>query len=275
LPPDVDDSQKKAVFDPLVANFVAALKLIFQSRAALLAGSTTADFQRRASVKNDPAVFGDDGSELIPEAGFDWKSEVIKIANEGRAYLRLYPSNQVPPFKTAFDARNSASQGGLHPMGTDLSGWTPARNAFGAIVYESPVNNKLYHLTQLFLSRELWGVDAFALNATHCKEFTPEARTGYIASTYVERVFTETLTNYLTFSKTVLNLPPLLQIEAGLTGIKGYPIALQYGFHGSILTDHVLWTGEIPSYELSAEQVLKPFFDYMWAECGVTRPEHV
>lgn len=155
----------------------------------------------------------------------------------------------------------------------DLSGWTPARNISGAIVYESPVDGKLYHFTQLFLSRELWGVDAFALNATHCKNFTPRAKSGYVASTYVERVFMETLGNYLEFAKTILTLPPPLQLEAGLTGVKDYPLAVQHGFQGRILTNHLRWTGTIPSYELSAEDVLKPFFDYMWAECGIVRPQ--
>ena len=99
------------------------------------------------------------------------------------------------------------------------------------------------------------------------------AKSGYIASTYVERVFVETLTNYLSFTKASLNSQAPLQLEAGLTRVKNYPLALQHGLHGRILTDNVRWTGTIPSYELSPEDILKPFFDYMWAECGIVRPK--
>src|SRR5262249_45831093 len=125
------------------------------------------DFRPFQPLEKDQAVFCEDGSELIPEAPFDWKSQVVKIADEGRAYLRLYPLKSQTSLKTALEAQTLTSNGGLRPMGTDLSEWTPGRNAFGAIVYESPVDQKLYHLTQLFLSRELWGIDAYAVNATH------------------------------------------------------------------------------------------------------------
>lgn len=210
---------------------------------------------------------------MIPETPWNWKIDVNEIANEGRAYLRLYPLKAQTGLKTALEARNLASQGGLRPMGTDLSGWTPGRNVFGAIVYESPVDGKLYHLTQLFLSRELWGIDAFAVNATHCKNFTEGKSGGYIASLYVERMFTETLSNYLEFAQRHLQLPVPLQLEAGLTGIKGYPIAIEHGMPGRILTNHVRWTGTIPSYEVPPHEILRPFLDYMWAECGVVRPD--
>ena len=233
------------------------------------------DFEPRKPIDNDPAVFSEDVKELIPETPRHWKIELNEIANEGRAYLRLYPLKAQPALKTALEACTLASTGGLQPMGTELSGWTPARNVFGAIVYESPVDGKLYNFTQLFLNRELWGVDAFAVNATHCKDFTQGRSGGYIASVYVERMFTETLSNYLQFAQQHLRLPVPLQLEAGLTGIKGYPIAVEQGMPGRVLTNHVQWTGTIPSYDIAAHEILRPFFDYMWAECGVVRPDRL
>jgi len=270
---NADKADRKAAFEPLVASLAGALKLILESHVSGNTKAAVEELDRREALKNDPAVFCEDVKELIPETPFGFKISLEELPNEGRAYLRLYPLEAVPPFTTALEARNAASKGGLRPMGTDLSGWTPGRNVFGAIVYASPVEGKLYHLTQLFLTRELWGVDALALNATFCKDFTPTAKSGYIASTYVERVFTETLSNYLNFAKTSLNVPQPLQLEAGLTGVKGYPMALQHGLHGRILTENVRWTGTIPSYDITSEDILKPFFDYMWAECGIIRPQ--
>ena len=130
------------------------------------------------------------------------------------------------------------------------------------------MEGKLYHLTQLFLNREVWGIDAFAVNATHCKNFKEGRFGGYIPSTYVERMFTETLSNYLEFAQQHLRLAVPLQLEAGLTGIKGYPIAVEHGMPGQLLTNHVQWTGTVPSYGIAPHEILRPFFDYM---CGSWR----
>jgi hypothetical protein len=273
LPPKADAAQKEAALEALVSSLAGALKLILEAHPRFAVPANANDFHSRQPLKKDPAVFCEDGSELIPEAPFNWKSEVIKIADEGRAYMRLYPLKSQPPLKTALEARLLASKGALRPMGTDLSGWNMERNGYGAVVYEPPVDRKMYHLTQLFLSRELWGIDAFAVNATHCKNFTQGKSGGYIASTYVERMFTETLSNYLEFARQHLQLPVPVQLEAGLTGIKGYPIAIEQGMPGRILTNHVQWTGTIPSYEIPPHEILRPFFDYMWAECGLVRPD--
>lgn len=271
LADDADADQKEAALEALVSSLTGALKLIIEAHTAPDASASVNDFVPQRALESDPAIFVEDVKELIPEKPSHWKLTLDQLANEGRAYLRLYPLKAQAPLKTALDARTMAS-GGLRPMGTDLSGWTAARNTFGAIVYESPVEGTLYHFTELFINRELWGVDAFAVNATHCRNFTEGRSGGYIASRYVERMFTETLSNYLEFAEKRLGLPLPLQLEAGLTGIKGYPIAVERGMPGQVLKDHVQWTGTIPSFDIAPHEILRPFFDYMWAECGLVRP---
>jgi len=54
--------------------------------------------------------------------------------------------------------------------------------------------------------------------------------------------------------------------------VKDYPIAIESGIRGRALQDVIRWTGTIPSYDMSAEDILRPFFDYMWAKFGVRRP---
>src|SRR5262249_45392026 len=144
--------------------------------------------------------------------------------------------------KTALEAQRIASNGGLRPMGTNISGLDVGRNRFGAIVYEGPFKEKLYRLTQFFLTKELWGIDAFSVNASRLKEFHGGTYPGFIASRYVEQMFTETLDNYLQFAQNTLKLPLPLQLEAGLTGIKEYAIAVKIAgdnnrLFGRVLTD--------------------------------------
>jgi hypothetical protein len=166
-----------------------------------------------------------------------------------------------------------ASKGNLRPMGMNYQGWSHSRNALGAIAYASPKEGRLYEFTQLFLTREIWGVDAFALNAERCKDFMRgELDTGFIMTSYVERMFSETLFNYLQFIRHFMNLPFPLRIEAGLVGVKGYPIALERGVAGKILEDNVAWQSTIHSLDVVAHDVLRPFFERLWNKAGVPRP---
>lgn len=91
-------------------------------------------------------------------------------------------------------------------------------------------------------------------------------------SAYVERLYIETLANYLQFARDLLNLSVPLQIEAGLVGVKGYAIALEHGRHGKILEQNVIWRSNISSYDEAPNEILRPFFHLFWAKCGVQRP---
>jgi len=255
----------------LVASLTAALKLVLQAESVPGTAVPADDFKAHKPLDSDPAVFSEDVRELVPERPFGLKKPT-EVANKGRAYLRLYPLKALPMIKTPLEARLVASKG-LRPMGTRLSGWDAGRNVFGAVVYEGPFDGKLYRFTQLFLNKELWGVDAQALYAPRLKGLMTEDYPGFIASSYVEQMFTETLSNYLQFAQKTLELPMPLQVEAGLTGIKGYAIAVENGLTGRVLADRVPWNGSVPSYDIRPHEILKPFFDYMWAECGLVRPD--
>jgi hypothetical protein len=150
------------------------------------------------------------------------------------------------------------------------------RNVFGSIVYEARQDGKLYHFTQLFLSREMWGVDARILNADSLRE--PDKGLGltvpapYIASGYLETHFVEALENFLSVAKSQLNLRYPFRVEAGLIGIKGYSIAVGSNqLAGKVLREDIQWRIEIAS-EKPVWEVLGPFFDLIWAACGIKRP---
>jgi hypothetical protein len=263
--------QRDAIFEDLVSNLTDQLTAILQSQRNLITEDIRL-FEPQTSAK-DPAVFFDSPEGLIAEGLFGREAPTFSIPAEGRGYLRLYPTRKVDPIDSELTARTLASNGALRPMGLDISGWTPARNRFGAIVYEGPNSGKLYNLTQLFLSRELWGIDAFVVNAAQCREFSPKFGKGYIASLFVERTFVSALANYLKFAEESLQLPPPLNIRVGLTGIKGYPMATEAGFVGGILHDAVEWNGVISSYGVMPHDVLRPWFDKIWKQCGLVRPE--
>jgi hypothetical protein len=81
------------------------------------------------------------------------------------------------------------------------------------------------------------------------------------------------LGNYRDFAQKHLQLPTPLKVKAGLTGIKGYPIAVGNSGHliGRSLRDVVEWQDEILSYEKPHWEILGPFFNRIWDNCGIRR----
>jgi hypothetical protein len=155
------------------------------------------------------------------------------------------------------------------------NGWNTQRNIFGSVVSWRQSGGDVYYLTQLFLSREIWGLDARVLNAQFQREIREHyggVDRNYIATGYLEEYYVRALQNYLAFAKTHLELPPPLKIEAGLVGIKGYALAVNT-FHvaGSALRDIVQWRGDA-DYEGQPVELLRPFFERIWANCDFQRP---
>jgi hypothetical protein len=259
--------EREAILRELTEQLVERLRLILQS--------TTPSQQRFLAhpITTDPSSFFTSAEELVPDRIFGRPADISTVPTQGRTYLRLYPATVVPIFESELEARNLASKGNLRPMGMEYEGWSHSRNAFGAIAYAPPSEGRLYRFTELFLTREIWGVDAFAINEERCIEFMQgKLKTGFIMTSYVERMFVETLFNYLQFIRNFLHLPPPIHIEAGLVGVKGYPIAVDQGIAGKFLEDNITWQSTLQSLDANAHEVLRPFFERFWNKAGVPRP---
>ena len=149
---DSSADDKNSQFEYLVVALVKAIGLILAKHA-----SPTPVGEKFIPHKptKDAAVFFDYANELLGD-----RSDSFTIPNGGKAYLRVFPTAAVPTIETPFVARSLANSGRLQPMGR-LKQWGYDRNTFGAIVYETSREPELCQFTQLFLSREIWGVDAW------------------------------------------------------------------------------------------------------------------
>ena len=88
----------------------------------------------------------------------------------------------------------------------------------------------------------------------------------------MEEVFINALQNYLIFAQTHLQLPLPIKIEAGVIGIKGYSITTRDSrMIGRSLRDAVQWQSELTAYRKPAWEILAPFFDRVWDNCGFQR----
>jgi hypothetical protein len=267
---DSSAGNKNDQFETLVQTLVKAVGLI-------LSNHSTPNTPVKAFVPQkpttSPALYFDKAEDLVAEGPFGGEVS-FAVPEGGKMYLRLYPTVAVPPIETELAAKYLAAKGNLQPIGM-VSGWSHARNIYGAIVYNHPRDEKLCHFTQLFLSREIWGIDAQILNADYLHQRQKEwgqQPLSWIANGYIEEYFVKALHNYLIFAQTHLQLPVPLRAEAGLAGIKDYPIAVDNsGFRGKSLRDVIQWQGEIKAYRKPAWEILEPVFDKIWANCGIQR----
>lgn len=231
---------------------------------------TNQPFVRQPAAKI-PAVFFNDVSDLIGD-----RPGPYKISDAAKLYLRLSPTFAVPPINTELEAKNYLVQGQVKPLGRATS-WGPDRNAFGAITLDTAHDGTIQYFTQLFLSRELWGVDCVILNEDRIRKQLEQwgfnhLPSKYIATGYVEQHLVKCLEEYLAFAFAHLKLPLPLNIEVGLVGIKGYSLAMSDDrVGGNALRDIFGWSDQILSYEKPPWEILEPCFNKIWDNCGLVR----
>ena len=153
----------------------------------------------------------------------------------------------------------------LLPLG-DSSGGSRMTNSHGGVCYDIPVGEKpLRRFTQLFSNGEIWGVERPTEHAESLK---------YIAFAVLTKSLCGGLEGYLAFMRDQLGIAPPLQIIAGLSGIAGYRVAdrrfsvvSMSDFSGGCPKDEVVSAPiVIDTYDVSAEDVLAPFFQKVWEE---------
>jgi hypothetical protein len=260
------DTTREIQFEMLAQELVERIGLILQTNIPKRNDDDKILLFTPHKMTKSAAVFFESAEDLVTD-----RSGKFVVPDGGKMYLRLYPTVVVPPIDSELEARDLAVNGNLLPLGK-INGWGFDRNIFGALVYESPENGLLFHFTQLFLSREIWGCDAHSVNADQIIHRFEYQSIAYIANGYVENCFVNALQNYLIFAKTHLKLPLPLRAEAGLVGIKGYPITVNsFNIAGKALRDSVAWKCDVSAYDKPAWEILGPFFDRIWDNCGIPR----
>ncbi len=276
LHPNASASEKAAEFEKLTKTLVEALRLILQHRIAPSAARQ--QFSPQKSGEDVSVFFSqNEMNDVIPPTGTGRSPEDLKVPNEGRAFLRVYPTSTVEPFETELDAEIVAGTGGLRPMGR-ITGWGKERNLYGAIVYDTPKDNRFTNFVQLFLTKEIWAVDAACLNLKTQRNLYQGIgvvlERGVLPTQYFIDIYTEALHNYLSFAQYTLKLPLPLTIRAGAAGMKGYNISVGNWLAGKFLKDAVEWESEISNYNTAIDDTLAPFFTKVWKSAGVDWSEN-
>lgn len=140
--------------------------------------------------------------------------------------------------------------------------------------------NQAHGISQVFKNKEIWGIDAFTINKAKLKELG-DLDFGFISPTLIEEELTHALAIYMKFATEILEVPLPWKFMVGMTRIKGYqlgaPRGMNFGglrtFAGEVVDDEIIYQGMIHTYEEPTTKLLRPFFEKLWEEAGLERPD--
>lgn len=212
--------------------------------------------------------------------GYSQDDKELHLPKTPKIFLRIIPSNPIKEDITSKKAIYMMKKGSLMTFSQSASGGNFGRNKHGAFIYDSFQDKEITHLTQLFKNGEIWGIDNRCLAGRRgVNEINPVK---YVPCVYFEQAFVNTMTNYLKFAEVSLELNFPFIFIAGLTDIEDYKMTAptNMGFDGGFsrfggraFGDNIIKQGEITNNTLTPAKILRPFFNYVWEEFGVERPD--
>jgi hypothetical protein len=189
----------------------------------------------------------------------------VPLYDNPKIVLHLIPIISFNPAQS-YDVNKVAS----HPekmLPIHCMGWNQRHNIDGFLMYVPEQDGKSASYVQFFRNGILEAVEGYLLHV-HGERPT-------IPSTACEEALIKALTDYLSLFKS-LNIELPIFIFLALLGVKGYSMAVSPRFpfaHGYEIDRDILQLPEIiiENYEVSAEKILKPWFDSIWNACGFPR----
>ncbi len=257
----------------LVKGLVEDIRVVLDSTPSGSHASSPGFEPTRSTFDN--SVYFQPGEELATWKNFrDQTVRYSAPANGAKMFLRLIPTTPTAALtpKGAYDlAISELETFGCRPI---TGGVQYERNQYGAIAYRTVGDRSvIYELTQVFKSRELWGVNS------EPDGWRNSEGDGYLTNIY-EDAFCRVLLHYVSFAHTKLDLTPPLRVIAGFTGINDYKIAASSGFSfnqidkfgGKAVEPRIIFDGVIDDWSILPETFLMPFFEQVWEAFGLDRP---
>ncbi len=190
----------------------------------------------------------------------------VPFYNGPKIVLHLIPLISFNPAQN-YDINKIASRPGeMTPIYS--SGWNTRYNLDGLLVYSADQSKLSHSYVQLYRNGIIEAVEGGLLKPGGGRSILPNIR-------YEEELITS-LSGYLDILKTLNVYPPIL-IFLSMLGVKGYSMSdsrQRFQSRDSQTIDRdVLLLPEviIDSYDVRAQTVLRPCFDYIWNACGFER----
>jgi hypothetical protein len=259
LGPTADKDERKRAGTELIRDLKTALKVYIKE-----------NYNQNESTKKEEnnigftiAQYFEDGAVLAERENMNGLQLRYRVGSF--LYLRLIPTLAMPMLREPQIAdlvygiqlrplNMSAANGGCH-----------GRNSFGGITYDFEANEGfIITSSQIFFNRELWGIDTAVLDESK----------KYIPGEAFERVLDSGLRHYVQFGAEKLELTSPVTVEAGISRVKGYRMAMGRGaFGGPVNRSDIQSRHELRSFDISEiNRVLLEIFEDFFDAVGKRRP---
>jgi len=275
LKEDASSEERSKIKSSLADELAGAIKLIIKKN--LIQAAKKEEYREIPSTTK-PSTFLKPDESFIDTGRFRTGSNKLYVPDTQHLFLRLIPSVPLNSIQSSKQAYDLVQSGGLRPMSEGDGGFSFGRNKYGSYSFYAE-DGQIQGFTQMFRTGELWGIDADAIEGKRLME-RANVSFGFFPCLSLEHTFLYTLTNYLKFASDTLHLQLPLRFIAGATDVEGYRMTSPPGMHfigdqfsGNVVDEHIIYEGVIKSYDVKVTEVLRPFFDYVWEECGLDRPD--
>lgn len=222
------------------------------------------------SVGNSAKYF--EYGETLAERKYN--NNVLRVAYHSGPilYLRIIPVFAVNPLKQ-HEVKDIVCGINIFPLRTNVyNGASWERNRYGGITFshiDGAEGEKVFATSQVFLNREIWGLDATLLYGSKI-----------IPSLAFEELFEYALRHYVDVAERLLKLNPPLLVEAGAAKVSNFTMSRPNYYPsrrnwGEIYSNEIKSRQTLSSVEKQAvDKILLAIFENFFDAIGVKRPEN-
>jgi len=277
LPENADQEEKARVKAELVHQLVSAIGLILKVNTPEVRQSTLEHIAINST--EDPSTFLKKDEFLGVIGGGHRKELQLVVPDNEHLFLRVIPQKPTQEIDSGQKVLTMLEKSQIMPFTAQACGFSRGRNQYGAFSVAHD-KEQVLSLTQVFRNRELWGIDASSIDRETHMEWS-NVVFGYFPCTLLENCFIQTLSTYLPFCRDILELPLPLKFIVGATKVEGYKMTAPSGMHfngiekfaGRVVEEHIIYEGAVTDFENDPKILLRPFFEKIWEECGLQRPD--
>ena len=271
LPEDASDDAKKEVFEGLVMDLKNQFKTIL--------GEKGESFVQRIlfSPVEAPDIiscFLDKGESLGNLKARYLSNKDLVLDRFHHLFIRFFPRYEVPPLRSPKEASDLCHQ--IAPPCEPGCGTSFGRNKYGSFSCVV-MDEKVLALSQLMLSKEIWGIDAFVLCPYKgASPYSTQMQTRIVNIDDIKVCVNRALESYLMFYQSILKIKPPYRIIVGLYGIrdfayqeKGLDFITVPNCGGRFYQNEIVQEFEISDKKFPADQ-LNAFYDLVAETADIT-----
>lgn len=279
---DADKAARAAAMKKLVGALKPILKSYMDAHREAEnqppeAVGTPAEFAAVATTIS-PAHYFDPDEELVPEdRERGWAA--LTCPYKSLLYIRMHPEIAVPQLPEK-QAATLLWEHQIAPLHTGGDGHSNDRNRYGGIIYSSDRKSRfVWSATQLFRSKEIWGVDASVM-AGSIKDDRSGDMLQVISGRACEEIIAYGVKSYLKFAREVLDYPLPVMVEVGASNAEGYymgGVVRYFDPHwGPVYRDHIQKRCVLEDWGNEAvNEILLSIFEEFFDAIGRGRPDNL